>query len=137
MAIRLNRYLSESGYCSRREADGIIASGIVTVNGELGEFGSRVGPSDIVAIDGERIMPRRAIDFTPKEAPKSSRPARREAPRIDKVPVWLKEMREKNPDKTPARVKIAEEERLIERKPKPKSKPRTGCSKSHTPKKKM
>lgn len=76
MAIRLNRYISESGYCSRREADGLIASHVVTVNGEEGEYNTRVSPNDKVAIDGELVIPKRKIDFTPKEAPKSSRPFR-------------------------------------------------------------
>ncbi|MEG0500353.1 MAG: S4 domain-containing protein, partial [Rikenellaceae bacterium] len=120
MAIRLNRYLSESGFCSRREADGIIAEGRVTINGVHGEFHSRVTPEDVVAIDGERIMPRRKIDFTPKEAPKPHRSTRREPekqPWVDKVPQWLKEIREKKPDLTPQRALVEKKET-----PKPKSK---------------
>ena len=70
MAIRLNRYISEAGFCSRREADGYIMTGSVTVNGELGELNSKVSAGDVVSIEGERLMPRRAINFTQGAAPK-------------------------------------------------------------------
>ena len=70
MAIRLNRYISEAGYCSRREADGFIMTGAVTVNGELGELNTKVSAGDIITIDGEKVMPRRAINFTQGAAPK-------------------------------------------------------------------
>ncbi len=52
---RLNKYLSEVGYCSRREADRLIDAGRVTINGEVPEMGTKVSPNDIVAIDGELI----------------------------------------------------------------------------------
>ena len=52
---RLNKYLSEVGYCSRREADKLIDAGRVTINGEVPEMGTKVSPSDIVAVDGELI----------------------------------------------------------------------------------
>ncbi len=53
--IRLNKYLSEVGYCSRREADKLIAAGRVTLNGEVPEMGTKVSPNDVVAVDGELI----------------------------------------------------------------------------------
>lgn len=52
---RLNKYLSEVGYCSRREADKLIASGRVTINGSVPEMGTKVSPNDVVAVDGELI----------------------------------------------------------------------------------
>ncbi len=52
---RLNKYLSEVGYCSRREADKLIDSGRVTINGKIPELGTKVAKDDIVAVDGEII----------------------------------------------------------------------------------
>ena len=40
--IRVNKYISDSGFCSRREADKMIADERVTINGELATLGSRV-----------------------------------------------------------------------------------------------
>jgi len=55
MATRINKYLSEVGYCSRREADRLILEGKVTINGEIPEIGAKVEESDQVEIKGERI----------------------------------------------------------------------------------
>lgn len=52
---RLNKFLSEVGYCSRREADRLIDAGRVTINGEVPELGTKVSPNDMVAVDGELI----------------------------------------------------------------------------------
>ena len=52
---RLNKYLSEAGFCSRREADKLIAQGRVTINDVVPEMGTKVTPSDIVKVDGKRI----------------------------------------------------------------------------------
>ncbi|NNL15432.1 MAG: 23S rRNA pseudouridine(2604) synthase RluF [Flavobacteriaceae bacterium] len=52
---RLNKYLSEVGYCSRREADRLIEAGRVTINGFVPEMGTKVSLSDVVAVDGELI----------------------------------------------------------------------------------
>ena len=49
---RINKFLSEIGYCSRREADKLIESGRVTVNGIIPEMGTKVYTSDEIAIDG-------------------------------------------------------------------------------------
>ena len=55
-AIRLNRYISMSGICSRREADEFIAAGLITVNGVVvTELGSKVMPNDEVCYNGKRI----------------------------------------------------------------------------------
>lgn len=56
--IRLNKYISNSGICSRREADTYIATGLVTVNGKVvNEMGYKVQLSDDVRFDGRRISP--------------------------------------------------------------------------------
>ncbi|MBQ8272354.1 MAG: pseudouridine synthase [Tidjanibacter sp.] len=55
-AIRLNRYISMSGICSRREADEYIAKGEITVNGVVvTELGSKVMPNDEVCYNGKKI----------------------------------------------------------------------------------
>lgn len=55
MEKRLNKYIGETGYCSRREADALIEAGRVTVNGNPAEMGMKVNEGDIVCIDGERV----------------------------------------------------------------------------------
>ncbi len=52
---RLNKYLSEAGYCSRREADKLIDAGRVTINGEVPEMGTKVATGDDVRVDGKAI----------------------------------------------------------------------------------
>lgn len=52
---RINKYLSEAGYCSRRAADKLIDQGRVTINGEVPEMGSKISTGDIVKVDGELI----------------------------------------------------------------------------------
>lgn len=54
---RLNKYLSEVGYCSRREADKLIDQKRVTINGEVPLMGTKVSSDDIVHVDGELINP--------------------------------------------------------------------------------
>ena len=55
--IRLNRYISNAGICSRRKADELIAAGVVSVNGEVvSELGYRVNPSkDVIRYNGETL----------------------------------------------------------------------------------
>jgi len=54
--IRLNKYLSNAGVCSRREADVLIQTGVVTVNGKIiTELGYKISPTDTVQYDGETI----------------------------------------------------------------------------------
>ena len=55
--VRLNKYLSEAGVCSRREADRLIASGRVTVDGRPGETGMKVWPGQRVCI-GKKVVSR-------------------------------------------------------------------------------
>ena len=55
MATRINKYLSEVGYCSRREADRLILEGKVTINGKIPDIGDKVEESDQVEVKGQRI----------------------------------------------------------------------------------
>ncbi|MDA3894133.1 MAG: 23S rRNA pseudouridine(2604) synthase RluF [Salinivirgaceae bacterium] len=52
---RLNKYISETGVCSRRGADKLIEAGKVLVNGEIPELGTRVDDSDAITIDGKPL----------------------------------------------------------------------------------
>jgi 23S rRNA pseudouridine2604 synthase len=56
---RLNKYLSEVGYCSRRKADALIEQGRVTINGKVPEMGTKVHPEDEVRVNGELIVPQK------------------------------------------------------------------------------
>lgn len=53
--IRLNKYISETGICSRREADKLIEQGKVLVNGKVGELGTKVSDEDIVIVNGTEL----------------------------------------------------------------------------------
>ena len=53
--IRINKFLSEAGFCSRRGADKIISQGRVYINGEIAVLGSKVSRNDLVKVDGELI----------------------------------------------------------------------------------
>jgi 23S rRNA pseudouridine2604 synthase len=59
--VRLNKYLSETGLCSRREADEWIAAGRVQVNGTVALLGTQVAEGDVVTLDGQPLVakPRR------------------------------------------------------------------------------
>ena len=54
-ATRINKFLSESGYCSRREADKLIDQGRVTINGIVPEMGTKITAKDQVCVDGKLI----------------------------------------------------------------------------------
>jgi len=58
---RINKYLSEVGFCSRRAADTLIEQGRVTINGKVPEMGTKISPEDEVRVDGKLIS-------TPKES---------------------------------------------------------------------
>jgi len=60
--IRINKFLSEVGYCSRREADKLLEQGRITINGKTPELGTKVLPTDEVHVNGELV--------TEKEEPK-------------------------------------------------------------------
>ena len=53
--MRLNKYLSESGQWSRREADTLIDEGRVTINGRPAPLGAQVAEGDEVKVDGDRV----------------------------------------------------------------------------------
>jgi len=55
MATRINKYLSEVGYCSRRAADRLIQEGKITINGKIPEVGTKVEQGDQVEVKGQRI----------------------------------------------------------------------------------
>jgi len=54
-ATRINKFLSEMGYCSRRAADKLIEQGRVTINGKVPEMGTKITVDDEVHVDGELI----------------------------------------------------------------------------------
>ena len=56
MATRINKYLSEVGFCSRRAADRLIEEGKVTINGKIPEIGSKVEEGDQVEVEGQKII---------------------------------------------------------------------------------
>jgi pseudouridine synthase len=55
-SIRLNKFISDSGHCSRREADKLIDSNRVKINGRRPELGTRVEAGDVVTIDGQEVL---------------------------------------------------------------------------------
>ena len=57
--MRLNKFLSETGMCSRREADAWIASGRVSINGKRAELGTQVTEADEVRVDNRVVGARR------------------------------------------------------------------------------
>ncbi|RYU82858.1 23S rRNA pseudouridine(2604) synthase RluF [Hymenobacter persicinus] len=61
-STRLNKYISESGVCSRREADKFIAEGNVFVNGKRAKIGDQVSRKDKVVVNGQHIEPRAPED---------------------------------------------------------------------------
>ncbi|MFP2996104.1 23S rRNA pseudouridine(2604) synthase RluF [Spongiivirga sp. MCCC 1A20706] len=52
---RINKYLSEIGYCSRRAADKLIDQGRITINGKKPEMGTKVSSGDVVKVDGKQV----------------------------------------------------------------------------------
>jgi 23S rRNA pseudouridine2604 synthase len=54
-SIRINKYLSEAGFCSRRAADQLLEQNRITINGKLPELGTKVFPQDEVRVDGELV----------------------------------------------------------------------------------
>ena len=58
MEIRLNKFLSEAGVCSRREADRLIESGKVTVDGKPAETGMKITDSQVVRVGKKEIRPK-------------------------------------------------------------------------------
>jgi 23S rRNA pseudouridine2604 synthase len=61
--VSLNKYISATGFCSRREADKLIEQARVTINGELALAASRVATGDEVEVDGEPLVRRKKIVY--------------------------------------------------------------------------
>lgn len=61
--VRLNKYISDSGICSRREADRFISTGNVLINGKKAKVGDLVKPKDRVSVNGVLIPPKETDDF--------------------------------------------------------------------------
>lgn len=60
--IRLNKYIANSGLCSRREADEFIKQGLVTVNGKVvSELGTKVSEKDVIKFKGKLLMKERKV----------------------------------------------------------------------------
>jgi 23S rRNA pseudouridine2604 synthase len=57
-STNLNKYISSSGMCSRREAEKYIKEGRVTINGKPTQLGNRVGKKDMVRLDGRDVIPK-------------------------------------------------------------------------------
>ena len=55
-SVRINKFLSEVGYCSRRAGDKLIEEGRVTINGVVPEMGTKVLPGDDVEVDGKSVI---------------------------------------------------------------------------------
>lgn len=53
--IRINKFLSQVGFCSRRKADELLTQGRITINGEIPEMGTKVKPEDQVEVDGKLV----------------------------------------------------------------------------------
>ncbi len=70
MDTSLNKYISETGFCSRREADELIEQCRVTINGRDAFKGNRVGEGDIVLIDGEPLKKKKAPVYIMLHKPK-------------------------------------------------------------------
>ncbi len=58
--MRLNKHISDTGFCSRREADRLVGEGRVTVNGQRARIGAEVGEGDEVRVDGQVLKARSA-----------------------------------------------------------------------------
>lgn len=68
--MRINKYIAESGFCSRRKADELILDGRVSINKNLAKIGSEVEDGDIVRIDGERITVKKEYEYYILNKPK-------------------------------------------------------------------
>lgn len=72
--VRINKYISDTGFCSRREADKLVEDARVEVNGTVAVPGTKVEEGDTVRIDGEILRPN-PVSFV--ERPKLPKPKKR------------------------------------------------------------
>ena len=70
MDTSLNKYISDTGFCSRREADKYIEECRVTINGKDAHKGNRVKPGDVVKIDGEPLKKKQVATYLMLNKPK-------------------------------------------------------------------
>lgn len=70
MATRLNKYLSELGICSRREADRLIQDGVVTINKEVAKIGDKVEETDVIEVNGKPIKASNKLVYLVLNKPK-------------------------------------------------------------------
>jgi len=70
MDISINKYISDTGFCSRREADKYIDQGRVTINDNVALKGNRVQDGDVVEIDGEPLKKKKATIYIALNKPK-------------------------------------------------------------------
>ena len=63
--MRLNKYLSDAGVCSRREADRLTEAGEITVNGKRAETGMQVESGDVVVVKGKTVVPEEKKSISP------------------------------------------------------------------------
>lgn len=64
MDISVNKYISDTGFCSRREADKYIEQGRVTINDNIASKGNRVKDGDVVEVDGEPVKKKKGATHT-------------------------------------------------------------------------
>ncbi len=97
--IRINKFISESGFCSRRDADQLITDGRVTINGEIATLGSRVAEGDKVKIDGEilQFVPMEMREYKLRRYGSSRRAAQGEEKKEEKA-VKRQSHRERQPE---------------------------------------
>lgn len=70
MDISINKYISETGFCSRREADKYIEQGRVTINDNIASKGNRVKDGDVVEVDGEPLKKKKTAVYIALNKPK-------------------------------------------------------------------
>ncbi|WP_212004734.1 23S rRNA pseudouridine(2604) synthase RluF [Chitinophaga sp. HK235] len=70
MDISINKYISETGFCSRREADKYIEQGRVTINDNIASKGNRVKAGDVVEVDGEPLKKKKTSVYIALNKPK-------------------------------------------------------------------
>jgi 23S rRNA pseudouridine2604 synthase len=70
MDISVNKYISETGFCSRREADKYIEQGRVTINDNIASKGNRVKDGDVVEVDGEPLKKKKTTVYIALNKPK-------------------------------------------------------------------
>lgn len=109
MEIRLNKLISDSGICSRREADRLIEEGRVTINGKPARMGQKVTEQDAIRIDEVDLNPSKRL-FNPDNARKQ---VQTEMP-INKKSAALRKTSRNNPvnkaQRKAARNKVNKEE---------------------------